>query len=88
MKGFPKIFRIWVTKQVSHFCGTNRQLSRLKTGVANVCPSCGHRDESTRHITRCRDEGRTAMFSKSTQEITSWLETQRTDPALVALFRQ
>jgi len=88
MKGFPEMFRIWVTKQVSHFCGTNRQLSRIHTDVKNVCPSCGRRDESTRHITRCRDAGRTAMFSQSVTEIVSWLESKRTDPTLVSLFQQ
>ena len=26
---FPKMFRVFVTKQTSKFCGTNRQLSRI-----------------------------------------------------------
>ncbi len=40
LKLFPEIFRVWVTKHVSHFQGTNRQLSRIDKSVQNVCPSC------------------------------------------------
>ena len=32
------VTRVWVTKHVSHFCGTNRQLSRFYVSVANACP--------------------------------------------------
>jgi hypothetical protein len=29
MKYFPEVFRVWVTKQVSHFNGTNHQLAQI-----------------------------------------------------------
>jgi hypothetical protein len=53
MKSFPQMFRTWITKQVAHFNGTNRQLSRWDKTVKNVCPNCLQADESTSHITRC-----------------------------------
>ena len=86
MKGFPEMFCVWVTKQVSHFCGTNRQLSRFDTSVVNVCPSCGATDESPGHITRCKDEGRTQMFNHSVSGIVQWLEATKTNPSLVDLI--
>ena len=57
MHAHPKMFRVYVTKNTSHFCGTNRQLSRIDPSVENVCPSCGCNDEPASHITRCQDEG-------------------------------
>jgi hypothetical protein len=62
MRGFPEPFRVWITKHVSHFNGTNRMLSWFPATetcakVANKCPNCGCTDESTAHITRCCDEG-------------------------------
>ena len=39
MEGFPDMFRTWVTKTVSHFCGMNRQLSKIDKTVKNICRS-------------------------------------------------
>lgn len=51
---FSLMFQVWVLKHVSHFCGTNRQLSRWDPALKNVCPSCGCRDESPGHrLLRC-----------------------------------
>ena len=62
---FPKMFWVWMTKHVSKFCGTNRQLSRYDPMVKNVCPSCWQEDESSKHITRCRDGGCRSMLEHS-----------------------
>ena len=58
MYEFPQMFRVFITKQTSKFCGMNRQLSRFGNSVENVCPSHGKDDESMKHITRYRDPGR------------------------------
>lgn len=36
MKTFPDMFCTWVTKHVSHFCSTNRQLSQIDSSIDNV----------------------------------------------------
>ena len=41
MKSFQKMFQNFVTKHVSKFCGTNRQLSHIDPSIENICPSCG-----------------------------------------------
>ena len=76
-----------VTKHVSHFCGTNRQLSRMDPSVANVCPCCGAMDETTSHIVRCPSQGRTALFHNSVSELVEWLEEVDTDPFLVIIIQ-
>ena len=88
MHGFPKMFRAFVTKQVSRFCGTNRQLSRIDPKVENVCPSCGRTDESSKHITRCTDPGRRAMIKHSVIELTQWMSSTCVDRNLVSMVRK
>ena len=79
MKDFPRTFQVFVTKQTSRFCGTNRQLSRYDPSVINACPSCGQDDESPSHITRCPDPGRRAMWEYSVAEMSDWLARTVTD---------
>jgi hypothetical protein len=88
MGRIPEMFRVWVTKHVSRFCGTNRQLSKYDKTVRNVCPSCGRQDESTSHITRCKEEGRTKMFEASVESLVTWLRSVRTGEATVALISE
>ena len=87
MKSFPEMFRVWVTKQVSHFQGTNRQLSRIDRRILNVCPSCGCPDEATSHITRCRDSGRTRVFTESVLDLVQWMRDQQTSGEIIYLFQ-
>ena len=70
MRGFPEVFRVWITKHVSHFNGTNRMLSwfpatETRAKVKNTCPNCRCFDESTAHITQCCNEGQTMVFDES-----------------------
>ena len=51
MYEFPKMFRVFITKRTSKFCGTNWQLSRSGDLVKGNCPSCGEEDESSKHVT-------------------------------------
>jgi hypothetical protein len=57
LKSFPEMFCVWVTKHVSHFQGTNQQLSRIDKSVLNACLSCKCHDKFTSHITQCRNPG-------------------------------
>ncbi len=57
LKLFQEMFRVWITKHVSHFLGTNQQLSRIDKLDLNAYPSCKCHDESTSHITWCHNPG-------------------------------
>ena len=52
-KDFPKLYWLWLTKQVSEFSGTNRQLAYWNTSVDPRCLDCGGAEENTMHMTRC-----------------------------------
>jgi hypothetical protein len=75
-----------VTKHVSHFCGTNRQLSRMDPSISNNCPSCGCINEDTSHVVRCQSPGRTSFYHDSVSELVEWLKEADTDPQLVHMI--
>ena len=53
MRYYSKMFRVFVTKQVSGFAGTNHEIARWNDNVQDICPNCGMAGESTKHMTRC-----------------------------------
>jgi hypothetical protein len=88
LKLFLEMFRVWVTKHVSHFQGTNRQLSCIDKSVLNICPSCKCHDESTPHINRCHDPGRACILKDLVEQLVQLLYDQQTDGEVVQLFKQ
>jgi len=74
MSRYPQMFAVWVTKHVSGFNGTNRQLSKFQAEILNKCPCCGHNDESPAHITRCTNPGRRVVFEKSVESLLDLIE--------------
>ena len=87
MSNFSDGFRRFVTKHVSKFCGTNRQLSWIDDSVSNICPSCGRLDESSKHITCCTDPGRQKMLAYSIDSITKWMGSTGAPFELVGMVR-
>jgi hypothetical protein len=70
---YPRMFQVWVTKTVSHFCGSNLQLARFRESTTDACSCCGTPEESAAHITRGRNDGRTEMFDESVSLFIKWL---------------
>jgi hypothetical protein len=88
MKLFLEIFRIWVTKHVSHFQGTNQQLSSIDKSDLNVCPSCKCHDESTSHITWCHNLGCARTLKDSVEQLVQWMYDQQAYGEVVHLFKR
>ena len=78
------MFRTWITKHSSGFCGSNRLLSKIDHTIENTCPCCGCHDESVAHLTRCRDPGRQLAFKQSIDILTAWMTETHTDPDVVS----
>jgi hypothetical protein len=87
LKLFPEMFCVWVTKHVSHFQGTNRQLSHIDKLELNAYPSCKCCGESTSHITRCCNPGRVCTLKDLVGQLVQWLYDQQTDGKVVHLFK-
>jgi hypothetical protein len=76
MSVYPKMYRVWLTKHVSDFCGNNVQLYYLSHGAhLPKCKYCGTHDKYTEHICRCKDPGQERMFQISVSELKVWLTT-------------
>ena len=82
MASLPKMFQVWVTKFVSSFCGTNRNLARIHTSQDDRCRCCGAANETTEHITQCLDPGRTQMFTETVTKLTNWMTAKKGYPPL------
>ena len=88
MVDYPQMFRTWTTKQISGWGAVNRRLAKYDETVDNVCPCCGKEDESTTHITRCPDPGRKIAFTKSVQNLMSWMEESHADEDMISCLGQ
>ena len=72
MAWYPKMYRVWLTKHVSGFCGNNVQQYYWSKGSQSLkCGFCGNEDEYTSHICRCEDPGRDSLFRISVREVHS-----------------
>lgn len=88
MNRYPPPFCTWVTKQVSGFNGTNRQLSRIEDGAPHHCPCCGQSFETSSHITRCPNPGRRKLFHHTVDKLLDWMEATHSDVHLVECLEQ
>ncbi len=85
---YPKMFQIFISKQVSGWCGSNSKLLLWDSNVNNICPNCGIINETTKHMTRCTHEGWVTLFRESVQEVTECLEEANTEPVLITMIEE
>ena len=90
MKRSPKMYRMWLTKQVAECAGTNMQLSYWdKTNQTdNRCPHCKEALEYTMHMTRCTHPGRRKMLRYSVNCLAEWMYDTFVDPIVVDMVRR
>ena len=77
----PDMYKTWLSKQHTGFCGTRQQVSYYKglKGEQAECPNCG-RTETAAHLCLCPDEGRTKLFLETTNDLEDWMTKHgRTD---------
>ncbi len=41
MASYPKMFQVFISKQVPGWCGSNSKQSLWETTISNMCPNCG-----------------------------------------------
>jgi hypothetical protein len=86
MASYPKMFRIFIMKQVSGWCGSNSKHSLWDTSISNICPNCGLVRETSKHLTQCKHVGHVQLFHESTQEVITCLENANMDPILIDII--
>ncbi len=86
MASYPKMFWIFITKQVYGWCGSNSKHSLWDTSISCICPNCKYIRETSKHLNWCTHEGRVTLFWESTQEVVTCLENANIDPILIDII--
>ncbi len=82
-KEVPRLFQVWVCKQVMNIAATNKNLrQRHHNGRSNKCPCCTIHKETAEHVLLCPEEGRVEVFIQSLLALERWLNKVDTDPDL------
>jgi hypothetical protein len=79
----PDMFQVWLSKQLIRICATWKNMSRIQDLLDNKCPNCLQPQETSQHLNRCLDQGRTLLFKDSISNLMMWMhEHNWTDPEL------
>ena len=76
-----QMYKQWLAKQCSGFCGTQTMVARWDSKRDGKCPDCGCR-ENAAHLNLCRDEGRDKLFNDMTTELQNWLYDNYAHPEI------
>jgi hypothetical protein len=58
-------------------------MSRIQDLLDDKCPNCLQPQETSQHLNRCPDQGRTLLFKNSISNLVTWMQDHnRTDPEL------
>jgi hypothetical protein len=77
----PDMYQLWLSKQCIGICTTRGNLARIQDILDDRCPNCGHRRETSAHLNRCPDHGRTMLFKEGIAKLSTWMrQNDHTDP--------
>jgi hypothetical protein len=75
----PQMYKQWLAKQASGFCGTQRMVSRWNDARDDRCPDCGLQETSA-HILHCPARERTQLLHDQADDLSDWLADHDTHP--------
>jgi hypothetical protein len=75
--------RIWIVKQASGMFASGKMMVQVGDRDRPDCPFCGQ-PENSAHIWLCQHQATLARWSESIQQLGHWMQTVRTDPAIMA----
>ena len=78
----PQMYRQWLSKQSSGFCGTQHMVARWDSTRDGRCPNCGGKEEA-QHLMQCPDADRTRLLEVMADDFGRWLSTNHGHPELV-----
>ncbi len=77
----PRMFQVWVCKQVWSIAGTNYETLRW-LAVSPLCPSCMQVPETCSHILHCCHAGWVEALHVTIKLLDQWMKRRGTDPDL------
>ena len=77
---------IWITKFVSKFTATGRNMRRWNKWNHSKCPRCNQNNEDNLHVIMCPDGEARENLYESISKIDEWMEKYDTHPAIRHIF--
>jgi hypothetical protein len=81
------MFHVFITKQVSGWCGSISKQSLWDTSISNVCPNSGLSRDTSKHLTRCSNKGRITLFRESIKDVICCLKRANVDVLLITIIK-
>jgi len=78
----PQMYKQWLAKQGSGFCGTQQMVAHWDSSRDGRCPNC-QRPEPASHLNLCPDADRTRLLRDMANQLGSWLEKNYAHPELL-----
>jgi len=76
-----QMYRLWLSKQSSGFCGTQVMVSHWDKDRDGLCPDCG-KQETASHLNLCSETDRTHLLHDMVNNLQDWLDNNYTHPEL------
>ena len=79
---YPNGFSLWMSKQVTGFCGVGKMMCRWGHWNTNQCPCCDAEIETAQHILVCTDPEMTDEFRECVEVLETWFIDKDTCPEI------
>jgi hypothetical protein len=77
----PQMYKQWLAKQASGFCGTQTMVAHWDKTRDGKCPCC-QRVDTAHHLNLCGDPDRTRLFHEMADKLKEWLNDNYAHPEL------
>jgi len=76
------MYKEWLAKQCSGFCGTQSMLARWDPSRNGMCPNCGKMEDAA-HLNVCTDRECTRLLNTMADNMAKWLAANHAHPSLL-----
>ena len=73
-------FSLWMSKQVTGFCGVGKMMFKWNMWDNSRCPGCDMEEETARHLLVCNNVDMKTEFEEATEVLEKWMINDETCP--------
>ena len=78
----PQMYKQWLAKQCSGFCGTQHMVAHWDPTRDGLCPDCNNPERAS-HLNLCPDADRTRLLHSMADNLEKWLSNNHGHPDLI-----
>ena len=78
----PQMYKQWLAKQCSGFCGTQHMVAHWDPTRDGLCPDCNNPERAS-HLNLCPDADRTRLLHSMADNLEKWLSDNHGHPDLI-----